>query len=166
MSRFVRMMCILCCLALAGGVGLASCSDSDSDDETTTTTAEAPATTEAQAFSTVTGEGMVRVTADGQLPADWPEGFPIPDGATPVGSGEIAGQDAATMIGVFTATGSAQETYAFYRDNPDLTVTGSSVFGSAPDDAGTVTLNGEFPGRVSVITRTGTTYIIANLETS
>lgn len=165
MRRSVRTLCILCCLALAGGLAVAGCSDSD--DETTTTTAEAPATTEAPGFSAVTGEGMVRVTLDGQLPANWPEDFPLPDGATPVGSGRMAGEETTTMIGVFSATGTARETYEFYRDNPDLTVTDSSIFGSAgPDDPATVMLNGQFPGRVSVIVQSGTTYIIANLQTS
>lgn len=165
MRRPVRTLSLLCCLTLAGGLVVVGCNDSD--DETTTTTTEAPATTEAQSLTFPTGEGTVRVTLDGELPANWPADFPLPDGATPLGSGEMVAEDATRMIGVFSAAGTAQETYEFYRDNPDLSVTGSSVFGSAgPDDASTLTLNGQFTGRVSVIPRAGTTYIIANLQTA
>ena len=72
----------------------------------------------------------------------------MPDGAEPAGSGSLGGSASTNLIGVYSSSDSPQDTYNFYKDNTDLTVTSSSSVGSGSAYLGTVQFTGDFGGWV------------------
>ena len=163
MSRSTRTVSALIALVLVGGLALTACGSSTS---TSTTTTAAPATTEAnnKNFSVSTADGQVSISLNGQLPPNWPKAFPLPNGATTAGSGSLGGTDSTAMVGVFSATGTPEDTFAFYKDNTSLTVSDSKVIGAGSAYVGTLQLSGSYTGRVTVLSKDGTTYILVALQ--
>jgi hypothetical protein len=119
-------------------------SSSKSSNETTTTTTNT--------YTISTADGQVTVSLDGQLPNEWPGGFPVPGDAKPAGSGSVAGDSQGFMVGVFSLSGSAQDAYDFYRNNTQLTVTDSSSVGTSKAFVGTVKFEGSYSGLVTIAT--------------
>lgn len=167
MSHAPRKVSTLVALVLVGGLALAACGSSSTTSTSTTTTA-APATTGAnnKNFAVSTADGQVSISLNGQLPPNWPKAFPLPDGATTAGSGSLGGQDSTALVGVFSATGSPEDTFAFYKDNNSLTVSDPKAVGAGSAYVGTLQLSGTYTGRVTVLSNDGTTYILVALQTA
>jgi hypothetical protein len=105
------------------------------------------------------------VSLDGDLPPDWPEGFPIPEGAEAAGSGSLGGSDSTVQVGVFSSDRSAQETFDFYTSNSSLGTDDVSTIGSGSTFVGTVSLTGAYSGQVAVTPAPDGSYIIVVLRT-
>jgi len=152
-----RIAMVVCCAVLL--VGAAACSsDDDSSSRNTTTTAN-------RGFEVQTPDGQVSLSLSGQLPPNWPDDFPVPDGAEPAGSGSLGGSSSTSLIAVYSSTESAEDSYNFYRNNSELTVTSSSSVGSGSAYLGTVQFTGEFGGWVVTTPYTdGGSLIVAYLS--
>jgi hypothetical protein len=153
----------LAIVLVAAGLPLAvvACSSSSKTTATTTTTTTTAAN---KSFEVTTADGQASLSLDGQLPPGWPQAFPIPAGATAAGSGSLSNETSGGSVAVFTTTATPQDTYSFYRDSKTLTVTSSSALGAGETYLGTVKLGGSYPGSVSVLARTGQTYIVIVLD--
>ena len=95
----------------------AACSSGGSN-KTATTTTEAKSKT----FQVTSAEGQVSVSLDGELPPNWPDGFPVPSGAEAAGSGSLGNTTKTVMVGVYSTSTRPENTYDFYKSNSDLTV--------------------------------------------
>jgi hypothetical protein len=111
-----------------------------------------------------TSEGQVSVSLDGQLPPNWPTGFPVAPGAKAAGSGSLAGKSERVMVGVYTLSGSAEDAYTFYKNNSNLTVESLQSVGAGNAFVGTVKLGGTYSGLVTVGDIGGTAGIVVILD--
>lgn len=143
--------------ALLVAVVAGACSSDDGGSGTTTTTGS-------QAFSIETQDGQVSLSLDGALPPGWPSNFPTPSGVTPAGSGSVGDQSSSTLVGVYRSTGSAQDAYDAYRNDPALTITSSSQLGSGGNFIGSLELGGAYDGRITVGGVAGQTLIVVLLK--
>lgn len=135
-----RIVMVACCVALL--IGAAACSsDDDSSSKNTTTTAN-------RGFEVQTPDGQVSLSLSGQLPPNWPDDFPVPEGAEPAGSGSLGGSTSTSLVGVYSSSESPQDSYTFYRSGAGLSVTDSSSVGSGSAYLGTVQFSGDFGGWV------------------
>ena len=81
-TRIATALCIAVLL-----LGAAACSsDSSSSSKNTTTTSN-------KGFEVSTPEGQVSISLSGSLPPNWPDGFPVPSGAEPAGSGSLGNSE-------------------------------------------------------------------------
>lgn len=144
----------LVCLLAVLGTGVA-CSDDDSSSKNTTTTTT-------QGFEVNTPDGQASLSLSGQLPPNWPTDFPVPEGAEPAGSGSLGGTSSTNFIGVYSTSESPQDAYDFYKNNSELTQTGSSSIGSI----GTVSFTGTWSGFVVTTPYNNETLIVISLSTS
>lgn len=139
-------------------VGGTACSDDDGDDAATTTTASS------QGFEVTTPEGQVSLSLDGELPPDWPEDFPLPEGAEAAGSGSLATEESGVRVGVFSTDEAPDEVFAFYTAESSLEPTEPSELGAGEAFLGKVSIGGDYDGSVTVAGSSTTTYIVVILE--
>lgn len=143
-----RTLIIGATAAVALAVG---CSSTSSTTATTTTSTTTTAANKSMAVDTP--DGQVSLSLDGKLPPNWPSGFPVPNGATPAGSGSLGGTSSTTMVAVYTASGSAEDAFNFYKNNSSLTVSDTSSAGVGKAFVGKLKLGGQYDGSVSVVGR-------------
>jgi len=137
---------------------LAACGSSSKSSSTTTTTKKNVAVE--------TPDGQVSLSLDGQLPPNWPSGFPVATGATPAGSGSLVNGGSGVMIGVFTTKQSPSDAYEFYKNNSALTVTNSGSVGAGDTYVGTVEFTGTYVGNVTVVAAGSDTNIVVTLKSA
>lgn len=146
------------------GVG---CSDDDSGSGGTTTTEAATDTTATRGgFDVQTEAGQVTLSLDGELPPGWPDDFPVPEGATPAGSGSLGSGGETGFVGVYESSGSAEDTYDFYASGAGLDVESQGSVGSGERFVGTVRVGGSVPALVTIVPDDGGSLIVIVLETS
>lgn len=157
-----RITCagLLASFVLVIGVGCSSNNDSGKAATTTSTTASK------KSFEISTADGQVSLSLDGKLPPNWPSSFPVPNGATPAGSGSLGGANSTELVAVYNAPGTPEDAYGFYTSQSGLTVESKSSVGSGQTYVGTVKLGGDQPGRVTVVPKDGQTLIIIALTAS
>jgi len=153
-----RLAIVLCCAALVAGAAACSSGDDSSSQQTTTTSNKG--------FQIETPDGQVSVNLSGELPPNWPDDFPVPDGAEPAGSGSLGNSSSTGFIGVFTTSESNQDTYAFYENNSAYTVTDTRSVGVGSSYLGTVQFTGDFGGWVVVAPYNGGSIILAYVSQS
>jgi len=147
---------LLGCLVAAAG-----CSSSSSSASSPATTKASPAATStAKNFQVSTPNGQVSLSLDGQLPPSWPSQFPIPSGAKVAGSGSLAGSSSGTLVGVYSTSQSAPDAFAFYQGNPKLTTSGQKSVGAGATYVGSAKITAPYTGSVTVVSHSGTTYIV------
>jgi hypothetical protein len=148
---------VLGCLVAAGG-----CSSSNSPAASPATTAASPPAT-GKDFQVSTPSGQVTLSLDGHLPPSWPSGFPVPPGAKVAGSGSVAGSSSATQVAAYTSSQSPADAFAFYKDNSTLTTSDEKSVGSGSHFFGTAKITAPHKGSVTVVSHSGTTYIVVVL---
>lgn len=105
------------------------------------------------------------VSLDGKLPPNWPSSFPVPAGAKAAGSGSLGGSSSTVMVGVYTTSKSAPDTFSYYTSNPKgLTTSGAKSVGSGSNYVGSVNITAPNTGSVTVVQHDSTTYIVAVLK--
>lgn len=161
-SRLVVGLLLGCLVAAAG------CSSNGSSKASPATTAASPATTTASPtpkitaknFQVSTPDGQVSLSLDGQLPPKWPSQFPVPAGAKAAGSGSLGGSSSATLVAAYTTSESASDAFAFYKDNSKLTTSDQKSVGAGAHYLGKAKITAPYTGSVTVVSRSGTTYIV------
>ena len=160
-SRLVVGLLLGCLVAAAG------CSSSSSSTASPATTAASPAATStAKNFQVSTPNGQVSLSLAGQLPPNWPSQFPVPAGAKAAGSGSLGGSSSATSVAAYTTSESASDAFAFYKDNSKLTTSDQKSVGTGAHYVGTAKITAPYTGSVTVVSHSGTTYIVIVLTSS
>ena len=144
---------------------LAACGGDDSSSSANTTS-----TLSNTHFDVETPDGQVSLALNGNLPPGWPSDFPVPDGASPAGSGSFVDTaKGGARIGVYQTSHSPDDTFNFYKSNNSLTITGSGSVGSGDNYVGTIQFGGSAPGNVTIVSSKKDsktkTYIVATLNT-
>jgi hypothetical protein len=136
---------------------LAACSSDakTSSSGTTSTTAGSN-----KSFEVTTADGQISLSLDGNLPPGWPDTFPLPDGASPAGSGSLAKDGTGKLVGVFTGSMAPKDAYDFYASSTAFTVDDATAVGAGPAYVGTVKFSGSYSGRVTVLSKGGSTTIV------
>ena len=162
MRTFVKgFLALIAVTALAAGCGSSSkSSSSDSGSKSSGTTVATN-----KGFSIDTPEGQASISLNGNLPPNWPSSFPVPENASPAGSGSLGNSNSATLVGVYTVDGSAEDAYNFYKTNTAYTVGDSSSAGAGSAFVGKVSFSGAYKGSATVAGRNNTTYIVVVLDT-
>ena len=137
---------------------LAACGSSSKSSSTTTTTVSG------KNIAVQTPDGQVSLSLDGQLPPNWPAGFPVPSGATPAGSGSLVNGDTGVLVGVYTTTQPPADAFDFYKNNASLTVTNPKSIGTGDAYVGTLDLSGSYTGNVTVVATGSGTHIVVTLK--
>ena len=159
---------------LLGCLGAAAGCSSSSSTASPATTAASPATTTASPtpkitaknFQVSTPNGQVSLSLDGQLPPNWPSQFPVPAGAKVAGSGSLGGSSSAVVVAAYTTSESASDAFAFYTDNSKLTTSGQRSAGAGAHYVGRAKITAPYTGSVTVVSHSGTTYIVIVLTSS
>ena len=115
-------------------------------------------------FEVTTPDGQVSVSLDGKLPPNWPSDFPIPAGADVAGSGSLGGSASTAMVAVYTTSKAAPETFEYYKSNPDVSSTSARSVGTGNHFVGRLQVTAPHNGSVTVVDRSGKTYIIVVLK--
>ena len=155
-------------------VAVAGCSSSSSSTASPATTAASPATTTAsptpkvtaKSFKVSTPSGQVSLSLDGQLPPGWPSQFPVPAGAKAAGSGSLGGSSSATLVGAYTTSQSPSDAFAFYKNNSKLTTSDQKSVGVGAHYVGRAKITAPYTGSVTVVSHSGTTYIVVVLTSA
>ncbi len=138
---------------------LAACGgDDDSKSSSTTTT-----TVSNTNLNVETADGQVSLSLNGKLPPGWPSDFPVPEGATPAGSGSLVGGKSGVRIGVYKSSQAPADAFDFYKNNTSLTITASASAGTGDKYVGTIQLGGDTPGNVTIVSAGNDTTIIVTL---
>ena len=112
-------------------------------------------------FHVTTPNGQVSLSLNGQLPPNWPASFPVPQGATPAGSGSLAGSSSGVKVAVYTTSATAEETFAFYKaTSSGLTTSNATTVGIGTSYVGRLKMSAPYIGSVTVVDHNGTTYIV------
>jgi hypothetical protein len=151
--RFFRVLAA----AAVGCLLVVGCSSSHSASSTTTSKSSGGS------FSVDTPGGSVSISLDGQLPAGWPAGFPLPPGATPAGSGSVSNGNGSHQVAVFQVPGTGLQAFDFYKQSDTLTVSGPKSGGSGSQFVGSLTFSGPYTGNVTVIDVGSRTLVVVNL---
>jgi len=146
--------------ALIGAVAV-GCSDDDSNKSSSSTTKS-----DGKSFQVSTPDGQVSLSLDGQLPPNWPSGFPVAPNTKKAGSGSLGDTSRTVLVGVYSATGRPEEVFDFYKNNTSYTVDNSSSAGAGSAFVGNVEFSGAYTGNTTVVSNEGTTYVIVTLETA
>jgi len=147
-------------LAISALVALTACSSSSKS-----SSGRGPTTTTPKSFHVQTADGQVSLSLTGQLPPNWPSGFPIPNGATPAGSGSFVNGGSGALVGVYTTSESPSDAFNFYKTDASLTVTSSKSAGAGSAYVGEIKLGGAYPGgSVTIVSYNGSTYIVVVLQ--
>ena len=153
---------LLGCLVAAVG-----CSSSSSSTASPATTSANPSpTSTAKNFQVSTPNGQVSLSLDGQLPPNWPSQFPVPPGAKVAGSGSLGGSSSATLVAAYTTSESASDAFTFYNDNSKLTTSGQISVGAGAHYVGRAKITAPYKGSVTVVSHSGTTYIVIVVTSS
>jgi hypothetical protein len=152
-----RRTTVLIGLVAILALGAAACSDDDDSSSTTTTASN-------QGFAVQTPEGQASLSLSGDLPPNWPSDFPVPSGAEPAGSGSLGGTTSTGLVGVYSTSASAEDTYNFYRDNSELQIDSSTSIGGGSTYVGTVQFSGQWNGSVTVLPSGDQTLIVILLS--
>ncbi len=155
-------------------VAAAGCSSSSSSTASPARTTASPATTSASPtptstaknFQVSTPNGQVSLSLDGQLPPNWPSQFPVPAGAKVAGSGSLGGSSSATLVAAYTTSESAPDAFTFYKDNSKLTTSGQKSVGAGAQYVGRMKITAPYTGSVTVVSHSGTTYMVIVLTSS
>ena len=161
MSYRMKSSTVLGAVVMTTLVTFAGCSSSSSKTGSSATTASP-----SRSFTVETPNGGVSVSLDGRLPSAWPSSFPIPSGATPAGSGSVAGSTKSNMIAVFETTGSGPDTFNFYKTSSALSVSEANSVGAGNSFVGHLTVSGSYSGSVTVTEHSSQTVIVIYLDTS
>jgi hypothetical protein len=149
----VLIVGVVGCVLLAA----AGCSSSSTSSQSTTTISKT--------FQVNTPDGQVSLSLDGKLPPNWPSDFPTPSGAKPAGSGSLGGSSSTVMVGVYTTSKSAPDTFSYYTSNPNgLTTSGGKSVGGGSNYVGSAQITAPHTGSVTVVDHDNTTYIVAVLK--
>ena len=160
-SRLAAGLLLGCVVAAAG------CSSSSSSTASPATTTTSPtATSTAKNFQVSTPNGEAFVSLHGQLPPNWPSQFPVPSGAAVAGSGSLGGSSSAALVAAYTTSESPSDAFAFYKDNSKLTTSGERSVGAGANYAGRAKITAPYTGSVTVLSHSGTTYIVIVLTNS
>lgn len=167
-SRLVVGLLLGCLAAVAG------CSSSSSSTagpapttaSSTPTTASSTPTSTAKNFQVATPNGQVSLSLDGQLPPNWPSQFPVPSGAKVAGSGSLGGSSSTALVGVYTTSESAPDAFAFYQANSKLTTSNQKSVGAGAHYIGSAKITAPYTGSVTVVSHSGTAYIVIVLSSS
>ena len=153
---------LLGCLVAAAGCSSSSSSTASPATSTASpaATTASPAATKAKDFQVSTPEGQVSLSLDGKLPPNWPSQFPVPSGAKVAGSGSLGGSSSATLVAVYTTSGSASDAFAFYKDSSKLTISSQKSVGVGANYLGSAKITAPYKGSVTVVSHSGTTYIV------
>ena len=169
-SRLAAGLLLGCVVAVAGCSSSSSSSPTASPATTTassaTTTASPTATSTAKNFQVSTPNGQVSLSLDGQLPPNWPTQFPVPPESKVAGSGSLGGSSSATLVAAYTTSETPQDAFAFYKDNSKLTTSGEKSVGIGEHYIGRAKITAPYTGSVTVVSHSGTTYIVIVLTNS
>ncbi len=167
---------LLGCLAAAAGCSSSSsstagpapttASSTPTTASSTTTTASSTPTSTAKNFQVATPNGQVSLSLDGQLPPNWPSQFPVPPGAKAVGSGSLGGSSSTALVGAYTTSESAPDAFTFYQANSKLTTSDEKSAGAGTHYVGSAKITAPYTGSVTVVSHSGTTYIVIGLSSS
>lgn len=153
-------------IAVLATAGLGACSSDSSSDSSSASTSTGPssASTSSDGFSISTPSGEVSVSLNGELPPGWPSGFPPPKKTEAAGSGSLAGSSSGVMIGVFSTTESGTDAFAFYTGESSLKPSSEKSAGGSSNFLGSMDIGGSYDGSVTVGEVSGTTYVVAILN--
>ena len=157
-------------IATLAAAGLGACSsDSTSTSSSTSGDRSSVSTSKSKSsdgFAISTPAGEVSVSLSGDLPPGWPSDFPLPKKTDPAGSGSLGGSSSGTMVGVFSTKESGSDALDFYAGDSSLDPSSKKSVGGSSTFLGSVDIAGSFPGSVTVGEISGTTYIVAILNSS
>jgi len=153
----IRSLSVAALAALAI-VALVGCGSSSKSSSSTTTTVSG------KNVAVETPDGQVSLSLNGQLPPNWPAGFPVPSGATPAGSGSLVNAGSGVMIGVYTTTQPPADAFNFYKSNSSLTITNSKSIGTGSTYVGTLELGGSYTGNITIVAAGSGTNIVVTLK--
>lgn len=160
MCRMRTRLIFASALVLLASATALGCSSSSSGSKSSTTS-----TGKNKTYEVSTSDGQVSVLLDGQLPSNWPKGFPVAPGSKVAGSGSLAGKGKGVKVAVYsTVSGSAEDAYNFYKDNSDLTVESSASVGAGSTFVGEVKLGGTYSGLVTAGDIEGTSGFVVILD--
>lgn len=151
-------------IATLAATGLGACSSDSSSDSTSTDRSSVSTSKSSDGFSISTPAGEVSVSLSGDLPPGWPSDFPLPKKTDPAGSGSLGGSSSGTMVGVFSTKESGSDALDFYAGDSSLDPSSKKSAGGSSNFLGSVDLGGSYPGSVTVGEISGTTYIVAILN--
>lgn len=158
---------LLGCLAAAAGCSSSSSSTaSPAAASSTSATATSTATSMAKSFQVATPDGQVSLSLDGELPPNWPSQFPVPPGAKVAGSGSLGGSSSTVLVGTYTTSESAPDAFTFYQANSKLTTSDQKSAGAGTHYVGSAKITAPYTGSVTVVSHSGTTYIVIVLSSS
>ena len=147
--------------ALIGAVAV-GCSSDDSNKSSSSTTSKS----NSKSFQVTTPDGQASLSLDGQLPPGWPSGFPVAPNTKKAGSGSLSNANKTVLIGVFSATSKPDEVFNFYKSSTAYTVDSSNSVGAGSAFVGNVQFSGNYTGNTTVVSNSGTTYVIVSLESA
>ena len=174
-SRLAIGLLLGCLVAAAGCSSSSSTASPPTTSASPATTSISPATTSASPAATTasptpritarnfqvsTPNGQVSLSLDGKLPPNWPSQFPVPAGAMVAGSGSLGGSSSATLVAVYTTSESPSDAFAFYKDNSKLTTSGERSVSAGATYVGRAKITAPYTGSVTVLSHSGTTYIV------
>ena len=151
-------------IATLAATGLGAGSSDSSCDSTSTDRSSVSTSKSSDGFSISTPAGEVSVSLSGDLPPGWPSDFPLPKKTDPAGSGSLGGSSSGTMVGVFSTKESGSDALDFYAGDSSLDPSSKKSAGGSSNFLGSVDLGGSYPGSVTVGEISGTTYIVAILN--
>lgn len=147
--------------ALIGAVAIGCSSDDSNKSSSSTTTSKS----NPKSFQVSTPDGQVSLSLDGQLPPNWPSGFPVAPNTKKAGSGSLGDTSKTVLVGVYSATSKPDEVFNFYKSSAAYTVDSSNSAGAGSAFVGNVQFSGAYTGNATVVSNAGTTYVIVSLET-
>lgn len=151
-------------IATLAATGLGACSSDSTSTSASTDRSSVSTSKSSDGFSISTPAGEVSVSLSGDLPPGWPSDFPLPKKTDPAGSGSLGGSSSGTMVGVFSTKESGSGTLDFYAGDSSLDPSSKKSAGGSSNFLGSVDLGGSYPGSVTVGEISGTTYIVAILN--
>ena len=147
-------------VALSVMVLLAACGGDDDDSANSSNTTTTVSNTN---LNVETADGQVSLSLNGKLPSGWPSDFPVPDGATPAGSGSLVNDGSGVRIGVYKSSQAPADVFDFYKSNASLSVTASASAGTGDKYVGTIQFGGSTPGNVTIVSSGNDTNIVVTL---
>lgn len=152
-------------LLLAAGCG-SSGTSSQSQPSPTSPPSTQPSTqpSSSRNFQVSTPDGQVSVSLDGQLPPNWPSGFPVPPRTTVAGSGSLGGSTSTGHVAVYSTPTSPTDVFSYYTSNSSLTTTGAKTAGAGSAYVGSMKVTAPYTGSVTVAGRSDTTYLVVVLK--
>jgi hypothetical protein len=160
MSISHRALTLVAAALLAVALAAGCSSSSKSSDSNTTTTAAN------KGFDIATPAGQVSLSLNGNLPPNWPSGFPVPTDATAAGSGSVANSNSDVMVGVYTTTGTPSSAFNFYTTSSAIDPKNPKKVGIGAAFIGTVPFTGTYTGSVTIAGRNSKTYLVIVLKDS